>query len=512
MDRSKVHICTARIPKDAPQTNLLSSLSSSGSLAMPIETFWPNGKRLRVKFLRGGSQKVRNKVMFYAQQWEQYANIDFRFVESGPTDIRISFDWGEGSWSYIGTTNSRIPENEPTMNFGWFDNNTRDQEFSRTIIHEFGHALGCIHEHQSPNVTINWDKSKVYEYFAGPPNYWPPGDVDRNLFSKYDIATTRASAFDDRSIMLYFFPPELTTDGKGSSNNVILSPTDKEFIGMIYPFQTRSSGIWSTREARDWFPPVALNAKQILFNTEYLTKPQLALGLNELDIDEAHDVRVKIFADRVTTKDFIVRIDAWDDTALYSGGATWVEFDQNDSDYQVAVGTYKVVAPPSQTNSMHITFSSAYQEEPKIIVWLSSLNMSKERNIRIAAYADNIKPDGFDIHIDTWSDSILHGATATWIAYPSSKDGVTSGNDDTSHHRDWYPAQLNNGHKLTYNTLYDKVPKVYVAINRLDFDAARNVRFKAFASDETEKGFQWNVNSWSDSLCYGAGVGWIAFG
>jgi len=58
------------------------------------------------------------------------------------------------------------------MNFGWFDDNTSDSEFSRTVIHEFGHALGMIHEHQHPLAAIPWDKDKVYTYYAGYPNYW----------------------------------------------------------------------------------------------------------------------------------------------------------------------------------------------------------------------------------------------------------------------------------------------------------------------------------------------------
>lgn len=52
------------------------------------------------------------------------------------------------------------------MNFGWFTNYTSDTEFSRTIIYEFGHALGLHHEHQSPTANIQWNKEKVYEYYG----------------------------------------------------------------------------------------------------------------------------------------------------------------------------------------------------------------------------------------------------------------------------------------------------------------------------------------------------------
>jgi len=39
---------------------------------------------------------------------------------------------------------------EPTMNYGWLKDDTDDVEYRRVVIHEFGHALGAIHEHQNP--------------------------------------------------------------------------------------------------------------------------------------------------------------------------------------------------------------------------------------------------------------------------------------------------------------------------------------------------------------------------
>lgn len=195
---------------------------------------WSNGSTISVR-LYGGSNYVRQKVRDYADQWSNYANIKFNFVTSGNADIRITFTDGAGSYSYIGTDAKRIPKNQETMNFGWFDDNTSDEEFSRTTIHEFGHALGLIHEHQHPEASIPWNKPLVYEYYAGAPNYWSKEDVDNNLFATYSTSQTQYSNYDKQSIMHYAVSKDLTDGIFEVGWNTVLSSTDKSFISSLYP-------------------------------------------------------------------------------------------------------------------------------------------------------------------------------------------------------------------------------------------------------------------------------------
>lgn len=93
----------------------------------------------------------------------KYAKIQLDFVKgSDPkADVRIAFDKNDGSWSYIGTVAVSIDPVKPTMNFRWLTETTSNKEFSRVVKHEFGHALGCIHEHQNSVAAIDWPK-KMY--------------------------------------------------------------------------------------------------------------------------------------------------------------------------------------------------------------------------------------------------------------------------------------------------------------------------------------------------------------
>ncbi|TPN87755.1 matrixin family metalloprotease [Aquimarina algicola] len=199
---------------------------------------WQTGQTIRVKFLNGNNF-VQSKVRQYATEWEKYANLKFEWVSSGSSaNIKIAFREGQyadvtGSWSYLGTDSNSF---DHSMHFGWFDNNTTDEEFRRTTIHEFGHALGLIHEHQNPVAGINWDKDAVYEYYAGPPNNWSRAQVDNNLFRRYEANTSNYSVYDPLSIMHYPIPAEHTLDRVAVGRNTRLSETDKTFIGTIYPF------------------------------------------------------------------------------------------------------------------------------------------------------------------------------------------------------------------------------------------------------------------------------------
>ena len=205
-------------------------------LALETAKKWKPGRTLRVRFLEG-DPVVQQRVQQAAMEWTRHANIHLQFVEDGEAQIRIAFR-DDGSWSAVGTdalVTRYFKKHEPTMNFGWLHPHSPDEEVASVVLHEFGHALGCIHEHQNPAGTIVWNKDKVYADLSGPPNNWDRATIDFNMFQKYDANQTQFSAFDADSIMLYAFPASWTLSGGATRENTALSTTDKAFIAGAYP-------------------------------------------------------------------------------------------------------------------------------------------------------------------------------------------------------------------------------------------------------------------------------------
>lgn len=214
-------------PRGEPRTEAISLLAKKWNKRRKI---------LNVDFLSEPS--YIDKIIKYARAWEDFMGIKFQFGQTKP-DILVGFYPG-GSWSYVGTDSTYYASRgQQTMNFGWFGNNTADSEFSRTTIHEFGHALSLVHEHSHPTGKISWNEPAVFAYYAK--QGWSKDQVRSQVFKKYLLSQVNGSTYDPKSIMHYAIPPQLVLNPADAVGwNTSLSASDKTVIGSIYPASSTS--------------------------------------------------------------------------------------------------------------------------------------------------------------------------------------------------------------------------------------------------------------------------------
>ncbi|KAF4992645.1 hypothetical protein FGRMN_7046 [Fusarium graminum] len=272
---------------------------------------------------------------------------------------------------------------------------------------------------------------------------------------------------------------------------------------------------FSTMDVRPWYRPEGKTSGAIKFTKDFDQPPAMAVGLNWLDVASNANIRVNAYADDIGRDSATLHIDSWEDTSLYSAACVTLHVAENDSDFQV--GRYSTTDDhpwnqPQEKTSRRINFARPYKSKPTVIVWLSALDMDKRSNWRLSTTASDISPDGFTIHIDTWGDSIIYTATAHWIAYPSDKEGVTSGLYKASDVRPWdRPMSKTLGRVEFPANMFKSPPTFLTALNRLDIDCSRGLRVKLETTGISAQGVDWSVEGWLDTILYDAGASYIAF-
>ena len=216
---SNLKFCYLKTFKEVKSTKIAKGIAKKGR-------FWSKNSFVSIFFMGGTTRQISSMKETIESILEPLELTAVYPQKRELSDIRISFNYGQGSYSYVGTDCKFVPKDQETLNLGWWGKGTER--------HEFCHALNLSHEHQNPKGGIVWNKNEVLRTMSAEPNNWDARTIEDNILKPLSLDSHIATRFDKDSIMLYPFPTEWTVGDFESSGNEDLSKGDKAFLKRHY--------------------------------------------------------------------------------------------------------------------------------------------------------------------------------------------------------------------------------------------------------------------------------------
>jgi hypothetical protein len=244
----------------------------------------------------------------------------------------------------------------------------------------------------------------------------------------------------------------------------------------------------------------------------FVARPRLPHGIRHLDMDKDHPIIIKPEIP-IFTKDWAnCLFIPWKDTKLYKGVEDVFALAPCDLDFLTGEHMRYLWRDPKSPASVRIDFERPFLTPPKVVVFFNRLEFDRNRNWRVVTTATDIDVNGFTLNIETWSNTVLNCAQTCWIAYPEDRKHIFSTSVSTMDVRPWNQPQDQTSKEISFNSIeFLKRPSAFIALNFLDMDCKANLRINAYVDGITTTGLTWHIDTFSDSVLYGASATIIAF-
>ena len=255
---------------------------------------------------------------------------------------------------------------------------------------------------------------------------------------------------------------------------------------------------------------------RIAFGQAYKHIPSIAVGLNYLDFERNHNLRVKANVSDIDNRGMTAKLESWADTQMYQAGITYFELSEKFKN-DVQIGTAAITM--GERNTRH-AFARPFAENkaPAVILWFKDLDLDNTKDYSVRSWGydtrwgeplNPVDSNGFGISTGlSWGYNAslgtphLYGGEVTWIAVAQDAPGICCGNI-TSYDR---PARCDFPRPFT------KTPKVLVGFNAVSGKHRYYMRVRSKIISIDQNGFTWDWESWGDDAGRGgAEASYVAY-
>ncbi len=159
-------------------------------------------------------ERLSKQLVFKFGVTEEEAQIRVHFSNSGPNNSAIGRDALHKHF-----------KKKPTLRI----------RNMHSVAHEFGHALGLLHEHRHEEIPFTFAEDKVIAEMRRPPNKWTESKTRRNILRpNKGSKCVGDQGFNEDSVMIYQIPKRWTVEGVSFSPNRNISQRDRNCIYAVY--------------------------------------------------------------------------------------------------------------------------------------------------------------------------------------------------------------------------------------------------------------------------------------
>eukprot|EP00927_Polykrikos_kofoidii_P071332 TRINITY_DN67607_c0_g1_i1.p1 TRINITY_DN67607_c0_g1~~TRINITY_DN67607_c0_g1_i1.p1 ORF type:complete len:621 (+),score=100.00 TRINITY_DN67607_c0_g1_i1:72-1934(+) len=172
--------------------------------------------------------------------------------------------------------------------------------------------------------------------------------------------------------------------------------------------------------------PIA-ETRCIQFDHAFPCAPDVAVGFASLDAIKGRNVRLWQESVEAQCRSFSLRCGTWGGSKTFGTESSWIACA---SPGVLQAGSLEIDGWPSSPlrrgadKALEVRFGRAFDAAPNVVVFLAGIDACSSAPTRVDTWAEEVRRDGFRLHIRTWEDSVTWRVRCSWVAVPSSSSDV----------------------------------------------------------------------------------------